>query len=108
MKEADKIPQNSRDRRVIERDNVCVCCGESVPEGRTVCYICEHKNSDKSAHKPKKPTLCWECSKINCPWMLYGLPIKGWIAEPTKLFCKGRTIKSFNVTHCPQYEKSKR
>ena len=22
-------------------DNTCVCCGEMIPEGRQVCYICE-------------------------------------------------------------------
>lgn len=22
--------------------NRCVCCGEEIPEGRTVCWRCEH------------------------------------------------------------------
>lgn len=24
--------------------NRCVCCGEIIPEGRMICWICEHKN----------------------------------------------------------------
>lgn len=24
------------------RDNTCVCCGDIVPEGRMVCWACEH------------------------------------------------------------------
>ena len=24
-------------------NNRCICCGEIIPEGRQVCYICEHK-----------------------------------------------------------------
>lgn len=24
-------------------DDVCVCCGEYVPEGRMVCPLCENK-----------------------------------------------------------------
>lgn len=27
---------------VGQSENVCVVCGEPVPEGREVCYICEH------------------------------------------------------------------
>ena len=23
-------------------DSICVCCGEPVPEGRMVCWGCEH------------------------------------------------------------------
>ena len=31
--------------KIIESANVdtCVCCGEVVPEGRMVCYVCEGK-----------------------------------------------------------------
>ena len=24
-------------------NNRCVCCGEIIPSGRQVCWICEHK-----------------------------------------------------------------
>ena len=27
-------------------DNRCVCCGEIIPEGRQVCYICEYSKQD--------------------------------------------------------------
>ena len=23
-------------------DNTCVCCGAVIPEGRLVCWVCEH------------------------------------------------------------------
>lgn len=23
--------------------NTCVCCGVEIPEGRQVCWMCEHK-----------------------------------------------------------------
>lgn len=26
---------------IIDRDDICVCCGRYVPEGRMVCYFCE-------------------------------------------------------------------
>lgn len=25
----------------------CCCCGEEVPEGRMVCWICENEDGDK-------------------------------------------------------------
>lgn len=28
-------------------DNLCICCGESVPEGRQVCRECETKAESK-------------------------------------------------------------
>jgi predicted nucleic acid-binding Zn ribbon protein len=31
-------------------DNLCICCGESVPEGRQVCKECE----TKAESKPKR------------------------------------------------------
>ena len=24
-------------------NNYCICCGSEIPEGRQVCWICEHK-----------------------------------------------------------------
>ena len=38
-------------------NNLCVCCGETIPEGRQVCYKCEvgkvkgYKEQLKQAHK---------------------------------------------------------
>ena len=26
-------------------ENTCVCCGETIPEGRQVCWGCEHKTT---------------------------------------------------------------
>lgn len=28
--------------------NTCVCCGEPIPEGRMVCWICEHQFDEVS------------------------------------------------------------
>lgn len=25
----------------VRNENICVCCGESIPEGRQVCWKCE-------------------------------------------------------------------
>lgn len=27
---------------IIWKEDTCVCCGASVPEGMMVCWICEH------------------------------------------------------------------
>ena len=28
--------------------DICVCCGEPVPEGRTICWKCEHQYDEVS------------------------------------------------------------
>ena len=35
-------------------DNYCVCCGEIIPEGRQVCWRCEH-GSDNIIQAEKGP-----------------------------------------------------
>lgn len=27
-------------------DNTCVCCGAVIPEGRLVCWVCEHYGAE--------------------------------------------------------------
>lgn len=27
----------------------CVCCGETIPEGRMICYKCEKKEASETA-----------------------------------------------------------
>lgn len=34
--------------------NRCVCCGEEIPEGRTVCWRCEHGTSDTNTLNEQK------------------------------------------------------
>ena len=34
-------------------ENRCVCCDEIIPEGRQICWKCEHKNSIKHLDKLK-------------------------------------------------------
>lgn len=43
-------------------DDICVCCGEYVPEGRMVCTICEEKAKKASESMPEYSTadLCWK------------------------------------------------
>lgn len=33
--------------RNIKNENTCVCCGETIPEGRQVCPKCENKEREK-------------------------------------------------------------
>jgi predicted amidophosphoribosyltransferase len=33
---------------------MCVCCGEDIPEGRQVCPTCEHYAHGYQYHPPKK------------------------------------------------------
>lgn len=42
MKRSGKFYRNNE--KEIMRNNIdtCVCCGEYVPEGRQVCWSCEH------------------------------------------------------------------
>lgn len=35
----------------------CVCCGEIIPEGRMVCYMCEHSLDRKNEDERKMVTL---------------------------------------------------
>lgn len=28
---------------IIRPADICVCCGAAVPEGRMICWACEHK-----------------------------------------------------------------
>ena len=28
-------------------ENRCVCCGEIIPEGRMICWNCEHNSDNK-------------------------------------------------------------
>ena len=45
--------------------DTCVCCGDIVPEGRQVCYRCEHGDNNDGA-------LCPECGAVleimSCHW----------------------------------------
>ena len=55
-------------------------------------------------------TLCWSCKNAcnKCFWSKYFMPIHGWDAEPTEITqktdCGIRSIKSYYVKACPQYE----
>lgn len=59
----------------------------------------------------KNDTLCWSCShairqvgKHECPWAWSFTPVRGWVAEPTKLYMNNICTDSFRVISCPMYE----
>lgn len=35
------------ERGDVKTDNRCVCCGEIIPEGRQICWICENNGEVK-------------------------------------------------------------
>lgn len=35
-------------------DNKCICCGEIIPEGRQVCWKCEHKEVNNKERENSK------------------------------------------------------
>ena len=37
--------------------DICVCCGEPVPEGRMICWKCEHQYDKNSGSGQKYPML---------------------------------------------------
>ena len=32
-------------------ENTCVCCGEIIPEGRQVCWNCEHNYTEEKVEE---------------------------------------------------------
>lgn len=36
------------------RENRCVCCGSEIPEGRQVCWECEHVDTYSEALKTEE------------------------------------------------------
>lgn len=39
---------------IMLNDNRCVMCGEIIPEGRQVCYICERKANERQTDPDEK------------------------------------------------------
>lgn len=68
----------------------------------------------------EEDSLCWECRNAvpnieklcGCSWSMFFIPVKGWDAEPTiinnGMAKEGYLIppsNSYNVKHCPYFEK---
>lgn len=84
----------------------CTCCNDIIPEGRQLCYKCEHKHE---IFLNSKITLCQKCSRLDCSWMRDLIPVPGWEATPSKIKNgEGRKVKSYHVISCPLYERSKK
>lgn len=58
------------------------------------------------AHKAMQ-TICWTCRRAvgqhQCVWALWGKPVKGWEAIPTKIKRNADHSSSYCVCKCPQY-----
>lgn len=50
-------------------------------------------------------TLCWTCQRAtgNCPWSMFGKPVKRWKAKPTKILNHTGVVDSYLVIKCPLY-----
>ena len=35
--------------------DLCICCGQPVPEGRMVCYACETGGNTVAPSRPERP-----------------------------------------------------
>jgi predicted RNA-binding Zn-ribbon protein involved in translation (DUF1610 family) len=73
-------------------DNLCVCCGEIIPEGRQVCYSCEHL-----AGKEKRSYM-----RFNCPEC--GAPLEVWadsiVKEIPAEFDGFKYEERYLIRHC--------
>lgn len=50
-----------------------------------------------------KPSLCWDCKKTDCAWMLNLQPVAGWYAEKTIIPSKRLKLQSYHVFGCPEF-----
>lgn len=52
-------------------------------------------------------TLCWKCQNAcgKCSWSARFEPVKGWKAKETIINNYYRSIKSYEVINCPDFEK---
>ena len=40
---------------MMDMGNICICCGDPIPEGRQVCPICEDR-AEEAAHQQRRDT----------------------------------------------------
>ena len=54
-------------------------------------------------------TLCWKCARAygGCNWSDGWKPVDGWVAEPTTVKLGTRSVKSYFVKNCPEFEHEK-
>ena len=52
----------------------------------------------------RKSTLCWNCGNCGkCSWSKSFLPVAGWQAKPTCFVDRGKTVHSYIVIGCPEF-----
>ena len=96
------------------QDKICPVCGKSF-KGNNRKKYCSKICAKSVVYYKKKPalkneTLCWDCKNAcgGCSWSRTFTPVKGWVAEPTKL--KGSheysaIIDSYKIFECPEFER---
>ena len=94
--------------------HICTECGEPAEQyapnkWHALCAKCRENRLIKT-----KDSICWDCKhsvpdKIGlrgCAWSMYKMPVKGWVAEETKLkIAEGDYRTSYYVKECPEYAK---
>lgn len=52
--------------------------------------------------------ICANCKIMTCSWMRHGIPVEGWTATKGVSKRSDSSLKSYNVTTCPYFQKATR
>ena len=52
--------------------------------------------------------ICANCKIMTCSWMRHGIPVEGWTATKGVSKRSDSSLKSYNVTACPYFQKATR
>ena len=92
--------------------STCVYKGFPIRQKDTgESYIASFPDEAKSYANPKprrtKEQLCCTCSKAygGCSWSRNFKPVEGWTANPTIITHGDRTMDSFEIIECPEWER---
>jgi hypothetical protein len=56
-----------------------------------------------------KPTICFNCSRFDCSWLLRMHPIPGWKAQAITINNEpGQNLQSYKVRSCPLYRAARK
>ncbi len=78
--------------------------------GRTIVAVKSMAYTQNAAEHRKakgKPTLCWDCKNATggCSWSKKLVPVAGWEVIPATVYNSNKTVHSYNVRHCPLFER---
>lgn len=51
------------------------------------------------AFQSNNASICGDCLRCDCEWMMLKKPVPGWSAEPSKIYEDG-----YQVTACPKFD----